>query len=85
MGLVIFNELLAPLGIILQLWALERGPVYMVSTITSSRPMFVVIFALILSRLAPNFLDWQPGKGKLPLQLVAIAMIVGGMVIINLL
>ena len=84
MGLVIFNEILAALGIILQFWALERGPVYLVSTITSSRPMFVVIFALILSRLAPTFLEWQPGKGKLPLRLVAIAIIVGGMVIIQL-
>jgi len=79
------NELLAPVAIILSLWAIERGPVSLVSTIVSSRPIFVVIFALILSRIAPTFLDWQPGRGLLALRLIAIAMIVSGITIIYLL
>ena len=83
-ALLAFNEILAPVGIVLLFWALEKGPVSLVSTISSSRPVFVVIFALILSRILPGFLEWQTGKGVLALRLVAIAMIVGGIAIIYL-
>jgi len=83
-ALLAFNEILAPVGIALLFWALEKGPVSLVSTISSSRPVFVVIFALILSRILPGFMEWQPGKGILALRLVAIAMIFGGIAIIYL-
>ena len=83
-ALLAFNEILAPVGIVLLFWALEKGPVSLVSTISSSRPVFVVIFALILSRILPGFMEWQPGKGMLALRLVAIAMIFGGITIIYL-
>jgi drug/metabolite transporter (DMT)-like permease len=84
--LVLFaiNETLAPAGIVLSFWAMERGPISLVSTILSSRPIFVVIYALILSRLSPMFLEWQPGRAMLVLRLVATAMIVGGIAIIYL-
>lgn len=79
------NELLAPVAILLSLWAIELGPVSLVSTITSSRPIFVVIFALILSRIAPSFLDFPPGRGLLALRIVATAMIISGITIIHVL
>jgi len=83
-ALLTFNETLAPIGIVLTFWALERGPVSLVSTIVSSRPIFVVIYALILSRVWPMFLEWQADRGMLALRLIAIAMIVGGIAIIYL-
>jgi len=83
-GLLAFNETLAMVGIIILFWAIERGTVSLVSTITGSRPIFVVIFVLILSRISPVFLEWQPGKGMLTLRLIATAMIVGGITIIYL-
>ena len=83
-ALLAFNETLAPVGIVLLFWAMERGPVSLVSTIVGSRPIFVVIFALILSRISPMFLEWQPGKKALALRLIATAMIVGGIAIIYL-
>ena len=83
-ALLAFNETLAPVGIVLLFWALDRGLVSLVSTIASSRPVFVVIFALILSRILPGFMEWQPGKGMLALRLVAIAMIFCGITIIYL-
>jgi len=83
-ALLAVNETLAPTAIALQFWALERGPVSLVSTIASSRPVFVVMFALILSRISPKFLQWQLGRGALALRLVATAMIVGGITIIHL-
>ncbi len=83
-ALLAFNETLAPVGIVLLFWALERGLVSLVSTIASSRPVFVVIFALILSRILPEFTEWQPGKRMLALRLVATAMIFCGITIIYL-
>ncbi|MFQ6122199.1 MAG: EamA family transporter [Dehalococcoidales bacterium] len=82
--LIILDEIFAPTGSVLLFWALERGLVSLVSTIASSRPIFVVVFALILSRVLPGFLEWQPGKGMLVLRFVATAMIVGGVAIIYL-
>jgi len=77
-------EILAVTGITLSFWAMKRGPVSLVSTIIGSRPVFVVIFAIILSRILPAFLEWLPGKEMLALRLVATAMIVGGIAIIYL-
>ena len=82
--LVVSNETLAVAGAVLLFWAMERGPVSLVSTIVSSRPIFVIIYALILSRVSPMFLQWQPGKVMLVLRLIAITMIVGGIAIIYL-
>ncbi len=84
MGLIAFNETLAMTGVILLYRAIEQGTVSLVSTILGSRPIFVVIFALILSRAAPKFIEWQPGKGMLALRFIATAMIVGGITIIYL-
>ena len=81
--LLAFNETLAPVGVVLSFWALERGPVSLVSTIISTRPMFVLIFALILSRALPTFLEWHSGRGMLALRLAATVMIVGGITIIH--
>ncbi len=83
-ALLVLSEMLAPTGSVLLFWALEKGPVSLVSTIASSRPVFVVIFALIMSHILPGFMEWQPGKRMLTLRLVAIAMIFGGIAIIYL-
>jgi uncharacterized membrane protein len=85
MGLLVLNETLAVTGIILIFWAMANGPVSLVSTITGSRPIFVLVFALILSRFRSGFLlEGQSGKGTLALRLIATAMIVGGIAIIYL-
>ncbi len=83
MCLLAFNETLAPIGMVLLFLALGKGPVSLVSTISSSRPMFVLLFAIILSRLSPTFLKWQFGKWILALRIIATAMIVGGLTIIH--
>ncbi len=85
LALITFNELLAPVGIVLSFWAIERGPVSLVSTILSTRPIFVFIYAVLLGRALPMFLEWKPTKGILLLRLIATAMIVGGIAIIQLL
>jgi len=83
-GFIASYETLAFAGMLMFITAIERGPVSLVSTVMASRPAFVVVIALILSRVAPSFLEWHPGRGMLALRLIATAMIVGGIVIINL-
>lgn len=80
--LVLVGETLVVAGVILLFWAMERGPVSLVSTIAGTRPIFVVIYALILSRFWPAFLFLQPGRAALVLKLAAISLIVGGIAII---
>jgi len=84
LALLTFNEILVPIASLLLFLALESGPVSLVSTIIGSRPIFVVLAALILSRVLPGFLKWQSDGGMLILRLVAIAMIFGGIAIIYL-
>jgi drug/metabolite transporter (DMT)-like permease len=81
-ALIAFNEILVVAGVVMSFRAMEMGPISLVSTIASSRPVFVVIYAIILSRTYPAFLKWQTSKRILALRLIAIAMIVGGIVII---
>jgi len=83
-ALLAFNETLAPVGMVLSLWAMERGPVSLVSTIIGSRPVFVAIYSIIISLILPNFLLKPAGKGMLALRLAATFMIVGGISVIYL-
>ena len=84
MALLTINEMLAPVGILLSFWAIERGPVSLVSTILGSRPIFVFLYALLLGRFFPVFLEWRPTRTTLILRLAATTMIVGGIAIIQL-
>ncbi|UCE97383.1 MAG: EamA family transporter [Dehalococcoidia bacterium] len=83
--LVVANEMLVVASAIMMFWAMERGPVSLVSTLTSTRPLFVVIYVLILSRFLPNLLfEGDLGRGVMLVRLVATAMIAGGIAIIYL-
>ena len=82
--LIYLSETIAMIGIAFLLWALESGPVSLVSTIAGSRPIFVAMYTLILSRISPQFLIWSGGKWMWALRLVATAMIVVGITIIYL-
>ena len=85
MGLLVLNETLAVTGLILTFWAMANGPVSLVSTVTGSRPIFVLVFAFILSRFWSGLLfEEQSSKGTMALRLIATAMIVGGIAIIYL-
>ena len=85
MGLLALNETLAVTGLILIFWAMANGPVSLVSTVTGSRPIFVLVFAFILSRFWPGLLfEEQSSKGTMALRFIATAMIVGGIAIIYL-
>ncbi|MBI2859975.1 MAG: DMT family transporter [Chloroflexi bacterium] len=75
-------ESLAVVAIGLLIWAMERGPVSLVSTIVGSRPIFVSSIALVVSHLAPSFLIWTPGRRAL--RFAATMLIFAGISIIYL-
>ncbi len=83
-GLIAFTETLAPLAMALFFRAMESGPVSLVSTVMGSRPIFVLLYSMVLSRVFPRFLIWSASRRLLLLRLVATIMIVGGISIIYL-
>ncbi len=82
--IIFFNEIIAITSTVLFYWAMERGLVSLVSAISSTRPVFVFIYALIISRFSELLLENRTSKGVLLLRFVAISMIVGGVAIIYL-
>ncbi|MFQ5875488.1 MAG: hypothetical protein ACE5JL_17060, partial [Dehalococcoidia bacterium] len=84
LALLAFNETLAPVAIMLAFWAIENGPVSLVSAIMNTRLVLVFIYALLLSRASPILLEWRLSKGTVVARFIAIALIVGGVTIIYL-
>lgn len=83
--LVIVNETLVIVSAIMLFWAMERGPVSLVSTLASTRPVFVLIYAIILSRFLPGILlEKSLGRGIMVVRITATVMIAGGIAIIYL-
>jgi len=82
--IIIFNETIAIIAVVLFYWAMQRGPVSLVSVIFSTRPVFVFVYALIISRFSELLLERRTDKRILLLRFVAITMIVGGVAIIYL-
>jgi len=82
--LLTLNECIVMVGIILSFWAMERGPVSLVSTILSVRPGFVFIYALALSRLFPTVLEERLSKGIVAIKIISICFIIGGVTLLTL-
>lgn len=82
-GLVVLNEAIAPVGILISYWALQHGPVSLVSTLLSTRPLFVLLYASLLSLWAPNFLPWTGGRRLVVVRVLATLMIVAGIGVIE--
>ncbi|MBU2534585.1 MAG: DMT family transporter [Chloroflexi bacterium] len=82
--IIIFNETIAVISVVLLYWAMERGPVSLVSAVSSTRPVFVFIYALIISRFSELLLERRANKGILLLRFIAVTMIAGGVALIYL-
>ena len=84
MIIIIISEAIGFISVVLFYWAMERGPVSLVSAISSIRPVFVFLYALVISRFSELLLERRTSKGILLLRCIAIIMIVSGIVIIYL-
>jgi len=83
-SLVFLNESVAFVGIVLSFWAMEQGPVSLASTVLSTRPAFVFLYAILLTRILPAVLEERLSKGVLITKTISIALIITGVTIINL-
>lgn len=84
LSLLTLNECLALVGIISSFWAIEQGPVSLVSTILSIRPFFVFIYALGLSRFFPAVLGEHMSRGIVTVKIISISLIIGGVGLLTL-
>jgi drug/metabolite transporter (DMT)-like permease len=84
LSVLVLNEIIAFAGTTLSFRAMEEGPVSLVSTVLSIRPLFVFVFALALSLVLPAILEERLTKGIVLVKIVSIALVVGGVAILTL-
>ncbi len=79
---LIGEGLLPQLAIILLVWSFALGPVSLASAILATRPMFVFLAGSLLSWRRLGLLQESLGVSALVAKFIAIAMIVGGAIIL---
>lgn len=80
-----FNQVMAIAAMVLAFSAIQQGPVSLVSSVMSTRPLFVFVYALALGYLWPGFLIPAPADRKsLAIKLTATLMIITAMAVISL-
>ena len=84
LGLAVFNESIVIVGFVMSLWAMQQGPVSLVSTILGTRPAFVFVYALALSFLFPAVLNERFSRGIIMTKVVSIGLVVGGVTLLTL-
>jgi drug/metabolite transporter (DMT)-like permease len=85
-GVFVLAEIvLAPAAIVLMFAAFNAGPASLVSTVISTRPLFVLLIAGLLSTKYLNLLDEPINRKNLPGKLFPILMIVVGVTTITML
>ncbi len=84
MTVLICNEIVAAGAGVLSYLAIRDGPVALVSTVLNTRPAFVFLFALFLSRLFPQVLNERLNRNSTVIKVIAIAMVVGGLALLTL-
>jgi len=84
LALVTLGGCLALTTNIFSFWAMEQGPVSLVSAILNIRPSLVFIYALALSHFFPDVLNEQLSRGTIVIKLVSIGLIIGGVTLLTL-
>jgi drug/metabolite transporter (DMT)-like permease len=82
--LIVGAQSIIIVAIVISNVAMQRGPVSIVATLGSTRPAFVFLFALLVSRFFPRLLGEKISRGIIFLKFTAIAMIVGGVALLTL-
>lgn len=81
--LVTMNECIAIGSIVLSFWAIQQGPVSLVSAIIGTRPGFVFIYALVLSRIFPKVLNEYLSRRIITIKIISIGLIIGGVTLLT--
>ena len=83
--LVSINEFgLASVSFIMILWALSLGPVTLVTTLVSTRSLFLVLYSILLTLRFRSILGERVTPGTVAVKLFAVTLIVGGVSVISL-
>ncbi len=81
-GMISLNEVLNVSAGVLITVAAFLGPITLVNAMSSIQPLFVLIFAVLLSVFYPKILKEEIGKSTVMLKLIAVASIMAGAVLI---
>ncbi len=84
LAILSFNEALVVCASLTTFYAMQNGPISLVSTVIATRPVFVFIIAIVLSRLFPGFVYWQSSRKALKYRFIATLLIITGIAIIYL-
>ena len=82
--LVLNEEIIALVASLLTLWSIALGPVSLVVTVMSTRPLFVFVMSVLLSFGVWKMLEEPLDRGTLVRKMVFTAMIVAGVAGITL-
>lgn len=84
LGMLLVTEALFLPSALFFFWALQKGPVSLVSTISATRPCLVFLYTLVLAYIFPNMLRERLTMGSTGAKIISIGLITGGVAIINL-
>jgi uncharacterized membrane protein len=85
LGFVAVNEfVIANVGLLLTLWAISQGPVSLVTTLTSTRTFFVVLYSTALAVRFPGFLGEETTRQAVTVKIASTLLIVAGIATISL-
>ncbi len=80
--LVVTEVLMAPVAILLLIWATKLGPVSLVATATASRPIFIFAFSVLLALPGLRLINESVNRKTLVIKFASVSMIVGGVAVI---
>lgn len=83
LGVISFNESLNIGGVIFITIAASVGYITLVNALSSIRPFFVLLFAVLLSVFYPRILKEEIGKSTVLLKIIAIVLMFTGAVLIS--
>jgi drug/metabolite transporter (DMT)-like permease len=78
--LVAGEMILVPGAVLLMIIATKLGPVSLVATVTGTRPIFVLLYSILLSLPSLRVLSESLDPRSLTVKLVSVFMIIGGIV-----
>ncbi|HVA83078.1 MAG TPA: DMT family transporter [Candidatus Aquilonibacter sp.] len=74
--MLIFKEGITTFATLLYIFAASVGPVTLVNALTSTQPLFVLVFATLISAIYPKFLKEELKGSNLILKFIAVILII---------
>jgi len=82
--LIGFTVVLSIMGFVLLMHAIKQGPVSIVTALNGSAGVFVLLYAVILNRIRPGWLEEAATRGVIVQKAVGILFLAAGIAILGL-